>query len=191
MDEQIGRLRGKLEELGVAKNTLVFFCSDNGPENRTPGTAGPLRARKRALYEGGIRVPGVAVWPAVIKAGSVTDIPCVTSDYLPTVAEATGASIKQAAQPQDGISLMPLFKQQMKERPAAIAFQFGGKSCLIDNRFKLYREKGKVELYDIPADAGEANDVASKHSELVQEMTKKLDAWQESCKRSNAGEDYR
>ena len=88
MDEQVGRLRSELRKLSAAENTLLFFCSDNGPEGQTgkaPGSAGHLSGRKRSLLEGGIRVPGLVEWPARIKPGRTTSVPCVTSAYLPTI----------------------------------------------------------------------------------------------------------
>ena len=83
MDDQLGRLRSTLRELGVATDTMLWFCSDNGPEGRAqkaPGSAAPLRGRKRSLYEGGVRVPGLLEWPRRIRSGRVTAVPCSTSD---------------------------------------------------------------------------------------------------------------
>ncbi|MCP5116650.1 MAG: sulfatase-like hydrolase/transferase, partial [bacterium] len=96
MDEQVGRLRHTLRNAGVARDTMVWFCSDNGPEGqqgKAPGSAGPFRGRKRSLYEGGIRVPGLVEWPATVKPGGKTDFPAVTSDYLPTILEVVGAKL--------------------------------------------------------------------------------------------------
>ncbi len=85
MDEQAGRLRTELESLGVMEDTLLAFTSDNGPEGdeRAPGSTGGLRGRKRSLFEGGIRVPGLVAWPGRIAPGR-TGFPASTSDYLPT-----------------------------------------------------------------------------------------------------------
>ena len=91
MDKEIGRLRASLQELGIADNTMVWFCSDNGPE-KGPGVSGGFRERKRSLYEGGVRVPGLLVWPDKIKQGRVELAPAVTSDYLPTIMECGGHS---------------------------------------------------------------------------------------------------
>ena len=110
MDEQVGRLRTELRAMGVARNTLVTFCSDNGPEGKTgsaPGSAGHLSGRKRDLLEGGIRVPGLMEWPARIRPGNTT-VPAVTSDYLPTLLEIIGAKPAEN-RPLDGLSLLPLF----------------------------------------------------------------------------------
>ena len=128
MDEQMGRLRNQLRELGIADNTMVWFCSDNGPEGkdgkrgRTRGSAGSLRGRKRSLFEGGVRVPALLEWPARVKGGKVTDIPCCTSDYFPTVLDVLNIKIKGLPKPIDGVSLLPLIEGKMKKRPAPIAF---------------------------------------------------------------------
>jgi arylsulfatase A-like enzyme len=141
MDEQIGRLRNTLREAGVADNTLLTFCSDNGPEGargEAPGSAGPFRGRKRDLFEGGIRVPAVIEWPAKIAAGSMTEYPAVTSDYLPTILEILGRSLPDE-RPIDGVSLLRVFADPTVERSRPIGFEFDGKTALIDNRFKLVR----------------------------------------------------
>lgn len=84
MDEQIGRLWDKLEALNIQENTIIWFCSDNGPEVNTPGSADVFRGKKRDLYEGGIRVPAFVIWKNHLKAGTTSELPAVTSDYLPT-----------------------------------------------------------------------------------------------------------
>lgn len=81
MDEPVGRLRDALRRWGAAENTMLWFTSYNGPENRTPGSPEPFRGRKRSLYEGGVRVAGLLEWPARISAARATDVPAVTSDY--------------------------------------------------------------------------------------------------------------
>lgn len=125
LDEQVGRLRSKLRELGVAENTMVWFCSDNGPEGqsgRAPGTAAHFRGRKRDLYEGGVRVPGILEWPAKVKPGE-TDFPAVTSDYFPTVLDVLKISAPQ--RPIDGISLLPMIEGKQQQRSEPIYFQSG------------------------------------------------------------------
>jgi len=94
MDEQVGRLRGELQSLGVAEETMLWFSSDNGPENGVPGVTGGFRERKRSLYEGGVRVPGMLQWPGKIKSPRVVKMPCCTSDYFPTVMEVLGFKIQ-------------------------------------------------------------------------------------------------
>jgi len=209
LDEQIGRLRAELRRLGVAENTMFWFCSDNGPEGhegKAPGSAGPLRGRKRSLFEGGIRVPGILEWPARVKPGSQTDVPATTSDYLPTVLDALGLEMPNA-RPLDGVSLMPVLEGRMIERPVPIGFESAGQLALVDNRYKLVRakERGKQPkpgegrkkskpdgflLFDLIEDPGETNDLAPEKPEVVERMKRRLTEWRESCKRSLAGEDY-
>ena len=113
MDEQVGRLRDKLKAFNADTNTMLWFCSDNGPEGNAsaPGSAGPFRGRKRDLTEGGIRVPALLEWPAKIKAGSETSYPMVTSDYFPTILAAAGLPAPPD-RPLDGINLLPVFAQK-------------------------------------------------------------------------------
>jgi arylsulfatase A-like enzyme len=209
LDEQVGRLRGILRELGVAENTMVFFCSDNGPEGDGPGernmgSAGQLRGRKRSLFEGGVRVPGLLEWPGQVAAGSVTDYPAVTSDYLPTILELLGISLPDA-RPIDGISLLPVMREGRTERPHPIAFETRGNSgsvntrkspaiALIDNRYKLltdFSETGAEDLlFDLHADPRETTNLASSESAQVATMKATLLAWRASCKASAGGADY-
>jgi len=206
LDEQVGRLRRELRALGVEKNTLLAFTSDNGPEGkagRAPGSAGILRGRKRDLFEGGVRVPGLLEWPGRIRPGSVTDVPSVTSDYLPTILEVVGLEMPDS-RPLDGISLLPLMEGRRTERPRPMGFESGNRLALIDNRYKIVRygaarkrgaKKGRPApaflLFDLKEDPGETRDLAAKHPEVVQRMGKILDAWRSSCRDSLQGKDYR
>jgi len=201
MDQQLGRLRKELRALGVAENTLVTFCSDNGPEGTSGmpfphggyGSAGPFRGRKRDLWEGGVRVPGLLEWPGKIKQPLTLDMPCCTSDYYPTVLDILGLEIKGQPQPLDGISLLPAIEGRMRERPEPIAFEFRDRMALIGNRYKLIRP-GKIEawmLFDILEDPGETTDLAAEKPEIVRKMKEVLLAWQESCNGSREGKDYR
>ena len=209
LDEQVGRLRSRLRELGVERNTMLWFCSDNGPEgNPTPkgryqGSAGPFRGRKRSLYEGGVRVPGLLVWPAVVQQPRTVDVPCVTSDYFPTVLDVLGLKVS-ADRPHDGISLLPLIEGRMTERPKAIAFQFGAQASLTDNRYKLVHNAGKgrprsdngtvptaeYELYDLINDPSEMQNIADRVPDIVARMKETLLQWQASCQASEEGNDY-
>ena len=150
------------------------------------------------MLEGGIRVPGLVEWPAKIKPGK-TDIPAVTSDYLPTILEIIGAE-QTDKRPLDGISLVPLFKGEMKERGQPIGFQSAGQVALISDRYKIYgrggREKGqeltlpKLKLFDLKKDPSEKNDLAAKHPEIIKQMALDLEKWRASCRQSDSGADY-
>lgn len=200
LDEQVGRLRAELRELGVERNTLLWFASDNGPEggDKDPGTTKGLRGRKRSLFEGGVRVPGLCVWPARVKAGSETSIPASTCDYLPTILELLGIE-QQDARPLDGVSLLTLLSGDMRERPRPIPFESAGQLALTGNRFKLIHqpqrgaggEELNFMLFDLTADPGETADVAKEHAEVVARMKSMLLDWRESHLRSLEGGDYR
>ena len=108
MDEQVGRLRDALRRWGAAENTMLWFTSDNGPENRTPGSPGPFRDRKRSLYEGGIRVPGLLEWPARIPAGRATEVPAAMTTRSEVTPEtcANVATVVQPVAPSADCSMM-------------------------------------------------------------------------------------
>ncbi len=199
LDEQIGRLRSQLRELGIADNTMFWFCSDNGPEGkdgkhgRTRGSAGPFRGRKRSLLEGGVRVPALLEWPARIKTGQITHIPCSTSDYFPTILDVLGFKMKGQPEPVDGVSLLPLINGKMIRRSVPIGFESANQVSLTDNRYKIYsRNKGKTYmLFDLLEDPGETKDLAAEKSQILQSMKAMLVKWRKSCQDSLAGKDYK
>ena len=198
LDEQMGRLRSELQELGISDNTMVWFCSDNGPEGndgnsgQTRGSAGPFRGRKRSLFEGGVRVPGLLEWPAQINAGQVTDIPCSTSDYFPTVMDALGFRMEGQPEPTDGVSLLPLIEGKMTKRSMPIGFESRNQVSLTANRYKIYsKDKGKTfMLFDLLEDPGENTDLAEEKPQILQSMKVELAWWRKSCKDNLVGKDY-
>lgn len=119
MDRSIGQLRDWLRQEDIHKDTVLWYCGDNG----TPGdgiVTSPYRGQKGNMYEGGIRVPGLIEWPARITKPTVSDVNSVTSDILPTLCSLTGISIPN--RPLDGIDLSPILSGQMTERPEPIGF---------------------------------------------------------------------
>lgn len=195
MDEQMGRLRAELQGLEIEGNTMLWFCSDNGPEgtDKDPGRTKGLRGRKRSLYEGGVRVPGLLVWPDRIKTPRAVTVPCSTSDYFPTVLDVLGYRLPEAGtRPYDGVSLMPLIEGRMNKRPRPIGFESGDQVSLVDNRYKLYmNQKEKTwELYDLITDPGETANIAFGHPGIAGRMKQTLDSWQASCRESLQGKDY-
>ncbi|MFT5905630.1 MAG: arylsulfatase A-like enzyme [Cryomorphaceae bacterium] len=196
LDEQIGRLRAHLETKGkgVADNTMIWFCSDNGPESAARpdnGSAGPYRGRKRDLYEGGVRVPGLLVWPAMIKQGRETDLPCITSDYLPTVLDAIGMNHPQPSHTLDGVSLMPLIEGKKMSRTKQLGFLYSNRMSFSNERYKIISYAGKpFELYDMQKDATEKTNIADQSPEVLAELQKQFTAWTKSVKGSFDGEEY-
>jgi len=178
---------------------MFWFCSDNGPEGkdgkhgRNRGSAGPFRGRKRSLLEGGVRVPALVEWPEHIKAGQVTDIPCCTSDYFPTVLDVLGFKMKGQPEPIDGVSLLPLINGKMTKRPVPIGFESKNQVSLTDNRYKIYSSnKGKTYmLFDLLEDPGETKDLAVEKPQILQSMKATLVKWRKSCQDSLAGKDYK
>ncbi len=193
LDDQVGRLRKELRTLDSAENTLIAFCSDNGPEGQShdPGSAGLFRGRKRSLYEGGIRVPALVEWPARIAPGAETDFPAVTSDYMPTILELLEYQLPDD-RPFDGESLAPIFAGKNIEHRSPIAFASREQLALSGLRFKLYRKnKGAAwELYDLIADPGEKQNLADRKPEQIKTMRDDLQQWLSSCQQSASGSDY-
>lgn len=211
MDAQIGRLRQRLRELDIADNTIVWFCSDNGPSWVVEyNSAGPYRGEKGLLHEGGVRVPGILEWPARFPQPRVVSAPVCTSDFFPTLLAWAGVDLPAQAGPLDGIDVTPLLDGTQPGRPRAIAFQSPVRKglghdwmtdpdhwrrnedpstrqlALSGNRFKLFSDdNGRTfRLYDLVADPGETRDVAEAHADVMQAMRAELQAWLESCQRS-------
>ncbi len=191
MDQQVGRLRARLDSLGLSEDSMIWYCSDNGPEGSErngAGSAAPFRGRKRSLHEGGVRVPALLVWPQVVRPGRRTSMPCVTSDYFPTVLDALGLPLPE--RPLDGISLMPLLRGEAQKRPGPIGFHFRNMAAYSGERFKLVRSSEGVELYDLLADPSETTGISDRLPGVAEDYLEGLEAWIESCRRSASGKDY-
>jgi len=182
MDEQVGRLRAELKRLSVDGNTMLWFCSDNGPARqgspRHVGSNGNLSGYKLSIREGGIRVPGLLVWPDQVKQPRTVTAPCVTSDYFPTILDVLGIELP-AGRVYDGISLLPLIRGQRKTRGTPIGFlnSNGNEAVWMEDRYKLIATPKRVQLYDIPADAAEKQDLAGDLPEVKARMLAALTAW--------------
>jgi arylsulfatase A-like enzyme len=190
MDLAVGKVLAKLDELGLADNTLVIFTSDNGGLSTSEGwpTSNlPLRGGKGWMYEGGIREPLIARWPAVIKPGRVIDTPVSSPDFFPTLLEAVGAK-PMPGQRVDGVSLMPLFKgDAIPERPLFWHYphygnQGGAPAAAIrrgDWKLIHWYEEDRDELFRLSDDLGETNDLAAKEPQQVKRLREELQAWQQ------------
>lgn len=192
MDEQVGRVRESLREWGIAEDTLIFFCSDNGPEGKTikgkkAGTTAGLRGRKRSLYDGGVRVPAVVEWPGKLEGGETVEVPLSTLDYFPTIQSLVQYAMPDS-RPIDGQDIMPILAGKTDKRSKAIPFRAKAGATLVKDHFKLILQKG--ELYDLSTDWGEENNIAREHPERVESMQKELLKLLESMKESHAGADY-
>ena len=188
IDEGVGMIMAKLDELGIAGNTVLIFTSDNGGEDRVTSNA-PLRAGKSTLYEGGIREPLIVRWPPVVKAGCVCKAAMSTVDFYPTFLEIAGLGAERG-QVLDGVSLLPLLKGKKTKLkrdtlywhyPLAKPHFLGGKStgAIRNGGWKLieFFDDGKVELYNLAEDISEKNNLAEKMPSKANELRKRLAKW--------------
>ena len=189
MDESVGRVMKKLEELGVADNTVVIFMSDNGGLSTAEGwpTSNiPLRAGKGWLYEGGIREPMIIKWPGVVKPSSVCREPVTSTDFYPTMLEMAGLGLRPK-QHIDGVSLVPMLKGKKSLGRKAIYWHYphysnqggGPTGAVRAGNYKLIEsyEDNHLELYNLKEDIGEKNNLAEKMPEKATELHIMLKAW--------------
>lgn len=191
MDRAIGSLRTSLEDLGVEQQTLIAFCSDNGPEGqarrdtldqkRAPGSAGAFRGRKRDLFEGGVRVPAFLYWPDVIDP-SIRQEPTSTLDYAPTLLEILGQS-PDPQRPLDGTSLKPLFDGNSLQRTQPIVFTSRQLAAVCDGKWKWVSQgkrpfitsgsslpQQQEMLFDLKSDPNESKNLIAQHPEKAEEL---------------------
>lgn len=179
LDRDVGRILDTLKATGKDSNTLVIFSSDNGPHQEGGHKSdffdsnGPLKGIKRALYEGGIRVPAIARWTGRIRPGQVSDQPWAFWDFLPTVAELAGVPAPRGI---DGISIVPTLTGQGAQKQHDYfywEFHEGGFAQAVrQGQWKAVRKISQttVELYDLSADIGEERDLAAAHPDLAQKL---------------------
>lgn len=191
MDRSVGALRAGLREMGIADDTLLWFCSDNGGLAKFgPETMGGLRGSKNTMYEGGLRVPGILEWPARIREGRITDFPAGTIDMFPTIAEIVGLPDSDRLQPQDGVSLVPVIDGAEEKRGVPLPFRHDGRGVLVGDRYKVLDLKGTYELYDLLEDPAESENLVEKKPELAKLWIANLRAWDATVENSVAGKDY-
>lgn len=199
LDHAFGSLMKTVDELGLRDNTFVIFTSDNGPEgsgkgnlqkpdsqqNRTWGSTGGLRGRKRDSHEGGIRVPGIVRWPGKVRPGTVSDVPIIGSDIFTTVLEIAGAPVP-TDRTIDGVNLLPACGGDPLQRPVPLfwrthiappashaAMRIGDWKIIADQKLETF------QLYSIVKDWKEEHDLAAEMPEKLAEMkTKFLEVWE-------------
>ncbi|MBX6314651.1 MAG: sulfatase [Isosphaeraceae bacterium] len=195
LDEGVGRILKKLDDLKLTDRTVVIFTSDNGGLSvkegpNTPATSNaPLRAGKGYLYEGGIREPWLIAWPGTIAPGSVCEVPVGSIDLYPTILAMAGAQ-PTPNQVIDGQSLMPLLTGSGDFRREALYWHYphysnqggrpGGAIREGDHKLIEFYEDGHVELYNLKDDPGEQHDLAAQKPELATRLRQRLAAWRES-----------
>ncbi|MEG1635691.1 MAG: sulfatase, partial [Rikenellaceae bacterium] len=188
MDDAIGVLLDRIEQLGLTENTIIVFTSDNGGvssgDNFSTSNL-PYRGGKGRQWEGGIREPFMISYPKAIKAGDINDTPVIGTDFYPTLLEMTSAPARPA-QHLDGVSLVPLFKGDSLQ-PRDLFWHYphygnqgGDPSSIIrsgDWKLILYHEDNHVELYNLATDKTEREPLNALYPQKVTELTAKLQKW--------------
>lgn len=184
LDRNVGEVLALLDELGIADNTIVFFCSDNGAAAQYPGeldSTASYRGSKTSMYEGGLRIPFLARWPGRISPGSTSDLPIYFPDFLPTAAEIAGIPV-DVPHNVDGVSYLPeLLGTAKLPRERDMYWEWNRNhfdeyevfmQAYRSGKWKLVRNNPAVpwELYDLHADVSEGNNLAADHPERVAEM---------------------
>ena len=184
LDQQVGEIVAKVNELGIADNTIIIFTSDNGPH--TEGGADPeyfnsngaLKGTKRDLYEGGIRVPMIVKWPAIVQANSQSNHISAFWDVFPTFTDIVGI---EKPKNLDGVSFLPSLKgnQSQQKKHDYLYWEFhekGGRQAVRMEKWKgvkydvLKNPEAPIELYDLSVDIGEKNNLAAEHPNIVKQM---------------------
>ncbi|MCP3914070.1 MAG: arylsulfatase [bacterium] len=203
LDQNVGRIVAKLEELGELDNTVVLFASDNGGSSEVvrigTGEIGsmtrwtslqkrwanvtntPLRRYKNFSHEGGICTPLIVHWPAgLAERGGFERTPVHFVDVMATAIELAGARYPDGAVRLNGVSLVPLLAGEGLDRPEPIFWHWGRGKAVRDGRWKLVALRDQWELYDLDADRTETRDLAAAEPERVEQMVAKWTRWAES-----------
>jgi arylsulfatase A-like enzyme len=199
IDECVGLVQAKLRELGIEKNTLVFFLSDNGAPVSMDGDGGestadvaingsrnePLRGRKGLMWEGGIRVPFLMAWPGTLPEGKVYDFPVISLDIAATALAVAGASPVGDVK-LDGVNLLPYLTGQKTGPPHERLFwRYADRnlSAMREGNWKLVQShKTTAQLFDLDSDPGEQTDLSANHPDIVKRLQAAWDEWNATLK---------
>jgi len=183
MDKALGDIMAKVKQLGIEKNTVIIFMSDNGSPSQCPQNK-PLRGHKIDPYEGGIRDPMIVKWPGKVKEGTACNEPLIIEDFFPSILEIAGVKkYKQIGGKIDGKSFVPLLVGKKVNNTKRTFFwhfphNYGDEpySVIREGDWKLiyWYLDGKTELYNIPGDISESRDLSSAFPEITGRLAKKL-----------------
>ncbi len=174
MDDAIGEVLALIRQRGEEHNTLVVFQSDNGGSGN--GGNAPLRGQKSTLWEGGLRVPFLARWPARIPAGRVSDEFLTTLELLPTLAAAAGAPPPKDVA-LDGYDMLPTLSGGVPSPRKEMFWEFRGQKAARIGNYKWIEAEQSGGLYDLASDIGEKNDLSAKQPELAADIAARWAAW--------------
>lgn len=198
IDEGVGQIRKELVRLGLERNTLVLFFSDNGASGDFPSGSPTLRGRKGSVYEGGHKVPFIARWPGRIEAGAASDTPGITLDIMPTLLALAGVE-PPAERPLDGADLSPVLLRGDRLPPrrlhwASLSNRGSRSEAMRDGPWKLVVqhprakpgsfERESAELYHLGRDPAEQTNLAAEELGRTEAMLKQLKAWYAATQRT-------
>jgi len=198
VDTSVKRVVAKVKELGLEKNTIIIFTSDNGGTSIAQLT--PLRGMKGSLFEAGVRVPACATWTGQITPGSTSGTPISSVDFLPTMAKLAGAPLP-TKQPVDGTDISPLFfggrieerslfwhyplylrgiGLDVKTPDGKYSWRGFPSTSLVRGNYKMinFLEDQSFALFDLSNDAGEQNNIINEMPEFAEQLKRELLAWQ-------------
>ena len=181
LDDNIGRILGRLDDLRLSDNTIVLFLTDNGPNSDRYN--GGMKGRKGSVHEGGIRVPLFVRWPGHIERGTKVTQIAAHIDIFATVLELCGVPMPKTL-PQDGVSLVPLLKGQSGDWPDRMIFTFRsprGQTLTVPGsvrtqRWRAVKARKQWELYDMIRDPGQTKDVSKKNPDILAKLSTAYDA---------------
>lgn len=188
LDQTVGQVVQTIADLELADNTVIIFTSDNGGIVEYAGgfqeisSNAPLRGQKGSLYEGGHRVPAIAVWPGRIRPGTVDQQPMATMDLLPTIAAIAGADLPPGYA-TDGVDLVPAWLQRQELPPRDLFWRSGDQRAARRGAWKLYRRNDATELYRLDEDLAEARDLSALEPQRTVSMLEALEQWENDVNR--------
>lgn len=182
VDDGVGSILSKLEELNLTENTIVIFLSDNGgPEKKNGSDNGVLRGGKSDVFEGGIRVPFAMMWPAKIEAGTVYEKPVISLDIFASVIAQTKNHVK-TKNPIDGVDLLPYLTGNKKGNPHDFLFwrKFDAKDIAVRKGDKklVLQNKGSEMLINLKNDISEQINLSDRNPELAKELKSEMEKWE-------------
>jgi len=186
LDRSVGEILQALETFGLSENTLVVFSSDNGPTAKGGGLTGGLRGHKATTFEGGIKVPTLAMWKGEIKAGQNISTPAIMTDWLPTFAAITGAQLPKDI-PLDGQDISSLLFEGEDDTERDFYFYFNEelravragkwkyKKAVLENPYRQRLEEHGDLLFNLEEDPNETTNLAASQPEKLKEMQTKME----------------
>jgi len=178
LDESVGKIMETVDECNIADNTLIIFCSDNGPQRLIGlNSTGGLKGVKGSVYEGGHRTPFIAYWKGKIAKGSVCNQTISIMDMFPTFASVTHTDLPENIK-FDGVDITNSLFDKGKIEQRILHWEMDGSWAVRKESWKLIGEKnGSIKLFDLSNDVEESNDISGQHPNIVEELHSLHNKW--------------